>query len=185
MALIAGTDLLELIDNGVITALKSNVNAASIDIRIGDEILIEDSSVDGVVDIDAKQSLKFIKVKIPEDGVVIYPGQFFLAHTMEFFNLPDTISAEFVLRSTLARNGLNHMLAGFADAGWHGAQLTMEFKNETSFHPLLIKPGMRVGQIKFYQHKDAGDLSYAKVGSYNKQTGATVAFGGSNHRDMR
>ena len=185
MSLMAGTELLDLVSSGVISALEKNVNAASIDVRIGDEILIEDSSVDGPVDIDAKKSLKFIKVKIPEEGIVIYPGQFFLAHTVEFFNLPDDISAEFVLRSTLARNGLNHMLAGFADAGWHGAQLTMEFKNETSFHPLLIKPGMRVGQMKFYKHKDAGDLSYAKLGSYNKQTGATVAFGGENHRDMR
>lgn len=185
MSLMAGTELLDLIERGVITALKDNVNAASIDIRIGDEILIEDSSTGGVVDLDAKQSLNFIKVKIPEEGVIIYPGQFFLAHSVEFFNLPDDISSEFVLRSTLARNGLNHMLAGFADAGWNGAQLTMEFKNETSFHSLLIKPGMRVGQMKFFRHKDAGDLSYAKVGSYNGQTGATVAFGGENHRDMR
>ena len=90
MSLIAGTDLLELIDKNVITALKENVNAASIDIRIGDEILIEDSSVDGVVDIDAKQSLKFEKIKIPDEGILIYPGQFFLAHTMEFFNVVTT-----------------------------------------------------------------------------------------------
>lgn len=180
--LIGGQSLLKLIEDGVITALPQNVNSSTIDIRIGDEILIEDCSLpEGPVDIDAKESINFVKVKIPEEGMVIYPGQCFLAHSVEYFNLPDNISAEFVLRSSMARNYLNHMLAGWCDAGWHGSQLTLEFKNETQFHPLLIKPNMRVGQMKFFAHETAGDRSYAKIGNYNGQQGVVTAFNGEGH----
>lgn len=181
MSLIVGKELHELIDQGVITALHENVNAASIDIRIGDEVLIEDETVWGVVDIDAKESPTFTKIKIGEEGIIIRPGQCFLAHSMEYFNLPNTISGQFVLRSTLGRCFLEHMNAGWCDAGWHGAQLTMEFKNMMNNHDLLIKPGMRVGQIKFERHADVGENSYAIKGNYNNQTGATQAFAGEGH----
>jgi len=182
MSLIAGQSLKDLVSQGIITALPNNVNAASIDIRIGDEVLIEDCSLpEGPIDIDAKESMNFVKMKIPEDGMIIYPGQCFLAHSVEYFNLPDNISSEFVLRSSMARNFLNHMLAGWCDAGWNGSQLTLEFKNESQFHPLLIKPNMRVGQMKFFQHESAGENSYAKIGNYNNQSGATAAFSGEGH----
>lgn len=182
MSLIGGPRLAQLVEAGIITANPKNINAASIDIRIGDTVMMEDcSQPEGPVDIDAKQSLNFIEVKIPEEGLLVYPQQCFLATSIEFFNLPDNISCEFVLRSSMARNFLNHMLAGWCDAGWHGSQLTMEFKNESQFHTLLIKPGMRVGQMKFFEHEAAGDKSYAKIGNYNNQVGVTKAFDGEGH----
>lgn len=176
--LLGGQELSQIVADGIITADPKNINAASIDIRIGDEILIESCNPEGPVDIDAKQSLTFEKVKIPDEGIIIYPGQCFLAHSVEYFNLPDDISCEFVLRSSMARNFLNHMLAGWCDAGWHGSQLTMEFKNESAFHSLLIKPNMRVGQMKFFKHAPAGDNSYTLKGNYNNQEGVVKAFEG-------
>ncbi|MGL5154928.1 MAG: dCTP deaminase, partial [Aeromonas veronii] len=106
------------------------------------------------------------------------PGQAILACSMETFNLPNTISAMFKLRSSMGRCFLNHMMAGWADAGWHGAQLTMEFVNQTQYHRLLIKPGMRVGQMVFFEHEDAGEDSYSVKGNYNGQQGPTMAFAG-------
>jgi len=74
MSLIAGQSLKDLVSQGIITALPNNVNAASIDIRIGDEVLIEDCSLpEGPIDIDAKESMNFVKMKIPENGMIIYP----------------------------------------------------------------------------------------------------------------
>ena len=193
--LLSAPQLHQLIDDGVIDALHENVNSASIDVRIGSEILVEqspawdweqpDSRIHAVpVDIAAKQSPNFTKVTIPEEGYVIQPGECFLASTVETFNLPDTISGQFIERSTVARCFLEHMQAGWADAGWHGAQLTMEFKNMNQFHSLLIKPGMRIGQMVFFQHESVGENSYAVKGSYNNTVGATQAFGGTDHRDM-
>ncbi|MGL5566026.1 MAG: dCTP deaminase [Cetobacterium sp.] len=194
MTMLSAPRLHEIIDAGVITCediaiLHKNTNSASIDVRIGNKILVEAKPRmdEGLVhfepvDLEAKKTLNFVEVIIPEEGYVIQPGQCFLASTMETFNLPDTISCRFDLRSSIGRNFLEHMQAGFADAGWHGAQLTMEFKNVTQHHRLLIKPGMRVGQMIFFEHEPAGEDSYAIKGNYNKQQGPTKAFDGEGHK---
>ena len=187
MTMLSAPRLHQLIEEGVIDAPHKHVNSASIDVRIGNKILMEKPFDYGMrgplihetpIDIAAKQSPAFHEVEIPEEGIIIEPGQTFLAATMETFNLPNTISARFDLRSSVGRCFLEHMQAGFADAGWHGAQLTMEFKNMNQYHRLLIKPGMRVGQMIFFEHEDAGDDSYAIKGNYNGQQGPTVAFAG-------
>lgn len=180
--LLSSPQLHQLIDAGVINALHENVNSASIDVCIGDEILVEKQLIGDdflfrePVDISKKQSPEFVKIKIPEEGYIIKPGECFLAHTVETFNLPNTISGQFILRSSVGRCFLEHMQAGWADAGWHGAQLTLEFCNMLKYHDLLIKPGMRIGQMVFFQHEEAGGDSYKIKGNYNGQQGATTAF---------
>lgn len=43
----------------------------------------------------------------------------------------------------------------------------MELKNNSQFHPRLLWPGMRIGQLKF-ERTDAQPLvSYAETGRYN------------------
>lgn len=182
MSILASPRLHQLIDQGVITALHENVNSASIDLRLGDTILVEDHLSAKVVDLAAKDSPDFIEIKLTEEGFIIPPGMCFLAHTVEFFNLPNTISAQFILRSSVGRCFLEHMQAGFADAGWHGAQLTMEFKNNLEGQSILIKPGMRIGQMVFFEHEDAGADSYSVKGNYNNQAGPTMAFDGEGHK---
>lgn len=188
MSYIAGQELHTIIDQGIITGLHENVNACSIDLRLGDEIKVEIPPEMGtlpeIVDLSAKAWQNFETIKLGEEGFIVKPGQFFLAHTVEEYNLPDDISSEFVLRSSIARSGLNHMLAGFGEAGFNNAQLTLEFHNCNQYHSVLIKPGMRIGQVKLFRHADAGDLSYAKVGSYNGQKGATTGFGNGVHADV-
>lgn len=176
MSIIAGKDLYDLVLKKVITADPTQINTSSIDITLGDTILME-SSEGGVVDLANKESIKWDTIKLSKDGMLIYPGQVFLANTQEFFNIPSDISAEFILKSSTARNFLSHMLAGWCDPGWNGSTLTMEFKNSSQFHTLLIKPGMRIGQIVFHKHNDTGDMSYAFKGNYNNQKAPTPAHG--------
>lgn len=175
--LIAGSELLQLIQDGVIDALSENVNAASIDVRLGNEIMVEASrrSV-GIIDLDAKQQLALERIEIPESGVAIAPGEFFLAHTIERLCLPDDISCDFMLRSSVARAGLEHLHAGWGDAGFQGS-LTLEFKNVTQYHRLGLRPGMRIGQLRFFRHADAGDYSYRVKGRYNNQVGVQPSKG--------
>lgn len=187
MSLLSAPRLHQLIEDGVIDALHENVNSASIDVRIGNKILLENTTSPMTeIDLSAKESIRFVEIEIPEEGLVIYPGQCFLASTVETFNLPNTISCRFDLRSTMGRSFLEHMQAGYCDAGWNGAQLTMEFKNLCQNHALRIKPGMRVGQMVFFEHENCGEEdSYANRGSYNGQQGPTAAFQGTTeHRDM-
>ena len=170
-------ELLEIVNEGVINPLVENINGASIDIRLGSEIKLESGSSMRIVDIQEKQALKMTSKIIPEDGYLLYPGECILAHSIEIFNLPDNLSAEYVLKSSMARCFLNHMYAGFADPLWHG-QLVLELKNESRFHIMRLHTGMKIGQIKFYKHKPVPhENSYAVHGRYNGSVGAMESEG--------
>lgn len=185
MSLVAGKSLYDIVNNKFLNALPENVNAASIDIRLGDEIMVEAvpemEGHTGIVDLSKKEFPAMTKIKLSEEGYLVRPGEFILGHSIEEFNLPDNLSGQFILRSSIARAGLNHLMAGWADGGFNSATLTFEFKNECQYHSLLIKPGLRVGQMLFFEHESSGDNSYAIKGNYNGQQTVTGAFQGEGH----
>jgi dCTP deaminase len=106
------------------------------------------------------------------------PGEFVLAQTQEMFYLPNDLAFEYKLKSSMARNGLNHLLAGHADPGWHGSVLTLEFHNISQFHPLILKTGMKAGQLVFHRGEPVpAEASYAVRGQYNNTDQATASRG--------
>ncbi len=180
MSLISHTELVELVEQGVINAPIENINGTSIDITLGNEIMVEDqhSFCYSVVDLKAKESLQMSKKVISETGFPILPNEFILATTQETFNLPNNISAEYKLKSSLARSGLQHLLAGWCDPGWNNSKLTLELKNVTKSHQLLLKPGMKIGQIVFWKCEPVPNhANYAKTGQYNNQETVTANKG--------
>ena len=108
-----------------------------------------------------------ISDKTADDPYKLLPGHFCLAETCELFNLPEDISAQFVLKSSRARLGQNHLLAGWCDPGWHGSKLTLELKNERRYHGLPLYPGMKIGQMVFHRMSNVPVNSYAVTGHYN------------------
>jgi dCTP deaminase len=179
MSLVSYTDLLYLASTGVIDEKPEHINGASIDITIGDRILVEDINTSGsVVDLKEKESLNMKEVAIPEQGYLLFPGEFILATSQEVFNLPDNIAAEYKLKSSLARSGLQHLMAGWCDPGWNNSKLTLELTNVTQYHSLLIKPGMKIGQMVFFACEPVpSDQSYAVKGQYNSQETVTANKG--------
>lgn len=187
--LLSYTELLDLIEQGVINAPIENVNAASIDLTLDDVLLVERTERDEstLVDLANKQSISVDEYNMADvdkddpDDVPSYflgPGEFVLASSREVFNLPNNISAEYKLKSSMARNGLEHLNAGWCDAGWHGSKLTLELKNMTRDHTLILRPGMKIGQVVFYKHAPVPDhASYATKGRYNGQTEVTASKG--------
>lgn len=165
--LLSYTELLNLIEQGVIDADPANVNPCSIDVRLGDTLIIENAGK-GVVDLSKREVFDSYTFLMDERGYRLNPGQFVLAHTMETFNLPNDICAEFKLKSSGARTGLENALATWCDPGWHGSKLTLELTNLLSNHDILIRPGDRIGQMIFYRVTPVPeDRSYARVGRYN------------------
>lgn len=179
--LLAHNQLLKIIEAGYIDALPENVNAASIDIRLGDKIYVERKSPynNVIIDLSLKQSINWREIELNEDGYRLSPNEFILAHSIEVFNLPNNLSSQFILRSSMARNGLEHLQAGWADAGFKGANLTFELKNVCQFHTLLLKKGMRIGQMVFFEHEDSQNGSYALKGRYNDSLGVVESKGES------
>ena len=168
--LLSHDELLELIERGVIENAKPDaVNSASIDVHLGNVIMVEDfSSGPQLIDYRAREKPAMKKVHLHEDGFVLEPNQFILAQTVEVFHLPLDISAEYKLKSSMARIGLEHLNAGWADAGWHGSVLTLELKNITQCQRILIRPGDAIGQMVFFRHKPVPqERSYAARGRYN------------------
>lgn len=169
----------EILHNKLVENCSTDcLNAASLDIRLGRYIMVESPGSVRRVYLGSRQPLTMYKVDLDQfkDGYALQPGQFILASSEEVFNLPPHISAEYKLKSSMARVGLEHLNAGWCDAGWNGSVLTLELKNMTSVHQIIIKRGDKIGQMVFFKHDSVGDeLSYATKGSYNGDKEVQVA----------
>lgn len=187
--LITHTELKEELSRGLLTVDPTNehpynaidisqVNGASIDVRLGRTFLQEkysDSRFRPCVNLKEKEGLRVSKrILAWRDTFYLEPGEFILAETVEIFNLPLYISAEFRLKSSGVRVGLDQALAVWCNPGWYGSVLTLELRNNCRFHTLLLQPGMKIGQVVFFKgepvpHED----SYAVRGQYNNDTEVT------------
>ena len=52
----------------------------------------------------------------------------------------------------MARIGLDHLNAGWCDAGWNGSVLTLELINLLKNHSIALHPGDAIGQMTFFAH---------------------------------
>jgi dCTP deaminase len=119
-----------------------------------------------------------IKHDLVENPLFVRPGDFILVQTKETFNLPNDIAAQFLMKSSQARTGLNCLNAGLGDPGWNGSVYTIAMKNEAQYHEFILKVGMKIGQVQFTRVKPVPkDSSYAVKGQYNNTTEATPSRG--------
>lgn len=165
MSLITYNRLIELVEEGAITNVKpEQINGASIDLTLADGFMKEAPS-QGIVRLGAKQTPEMMTFN---GQLILAPGEFALAATEQIFDLPNNIAAIYVLKSSMARAGLNHLNAGYCDPGWNGSALTMEFHNTLHYHTLALEPGDKCGQMYFFRGEVVPELaSYAVKGQYN------------------
>jgi len=112
-----------------------------------------------------------------EEAFVLHPGEFVLGSTFEKVTLPDDIAARLEGKSSLGRLGLlTHSTAGFVDPGFQG-HVTLELSNVASL-PIKLWPGMKIGQLCFFQLSSASENPYGSsaYGSrYQGQRGPTAS----------
>lgn len=170
-------EIMELIYEGVIEgADKANVNPASLNVRLADKFLIEGSDPNGYkgrhytpLSFAKRESPKFLEL---EGGIVLGPGEFCLASLIEKVNLPNNLSCDVMLRSSAARMGIQHLLAGWGDPGYSG-HLTLELRNVLQYHSIRLIGGDSIVQLRFHrinpvaEGKDYG----AKGGKYSGDVG--------------
>lgn len=154
------------------------INAASLDLRLGRTILVETIRPYGAQPLDYRARDKMntrVVMLDDDDGFVLMPGQFILAHTMETIIMPDDLSALWRAKSSMGRMAFEHMDSGFVDPGFHGS-LTLEFCNASQYHPIRIRPGDRVGQLVFFRGRAvSAEQSYRAKGNYNGAAGVRQA----------
>lgn len=148
------------------------IQPASIDIRLGNTFSTVKSSETVITFGDPIEYDTVVK-----ESFLLLPHQFVLATTMEYFKLPDNLTAFVEGRSSVGRMGLFIQNAGWVDPGFEG-EITLELYN-ASDKPILLEAGRRVGQLVFAQLDCPAENPYR--GKYQKQRGAT---GSRAHLDI-
>lgn len=144
---------------------KEQVQPASIDIRLGNTFSIVEDSSTGIINLESEIEYKTIIT----DTYVLLPNQFVLATTMEYFDLPNDLTAFVEGRSSLGRMGLFIQNAGWVDPGFKG-EITLELYNANRC-AIELKVGRRVGQLVFAKMDTVALHPYN--GKYQGQKGAT------------
>ena len=141
------------------------IQPASVDIRLGNTFSVVEDTPSGIISLSSEIRYRTITA----DRYLILPGQFVLATTMEYFELPDDLTAFVEGRSSLGRMGLFIQNAGWVDPGFKG-EITLELFNANRC-AIELQSGRRVGQLVFAKMDDAALHPYC--GKYQGQKGAT------------
>jgi dCTP deaminase len=157
--------------------VDDHVNPVSVDLTLGDEILVYEDWVrvrqDPFVSgdrlfarndphnvIDVKKEPRMTSCRIPGRGFVLDPSIGYLMHTREVVHTQKYVPV-IDGKSSIGRLFMSvHITAGFGDPGFNG-QYTLEV---TVVHPLRIYAGMRVAQIRF--HTICGEVEKPYNGNY-------------------
>lgn len=180
--ILSDKDIRKKIETGEIQVSSSdqahttNINASSLDMRLGRFFKVYNHSRQAVLDPLNKASFeevtKLIEIQ-PGEPFIVQPGEFVLGVTMEKIKIVDDLVARVEGRSSLGRLGIIiHSTAGFIDAGFEGT-ITLEITNINRM-PVALYPGMRVCQLAFELMTSKADVPYSKKKTSKYQGQASV-----------
>ena len=125
-----------------------NPEGAGFDLRIGEAFILEGGEAFlGEFDRHTPRAGSIAKYGKQKD-IVLKPGDFILAQTLERVNLPNDVAAIFRPRSTLLRCGITLMTAT-ASPGYCG-ELTFGMKN-IGKNDFRLEMGARIAHILFFR----------------------------------
>lgn len=146
-----------LSDRGILAAIDAGhieidgvaglaqIQPSSVDLRLGEELLIFNDAGDDIIDPERRQEDAMPK-RIAEQGFIVEPGEFLLGTTLETVKLGSGHAMQFTGKSSLARLGLEvHRTAGHIDPGFRG-RITLEMHNVRD-KPFRLRAGMFIGQV--------------------------------------
>ncbi|HHW50878.1 MAG TPA: dCTP deaminase [Pseudoclavibacter sp.] len=156
----------------------SAVQPSSIDVRLDRYFRLFDNHKYPVIDPSQEQPELTRLIEVPAgEPFVLHPGEFVLGATFERVSLGPDVAARLEGKSSLGRLGLlTHSTAGFVDPGFSG-HVTLELSNMATL-PVLLWPGMKVGQLCFFQLSSEVEHPYGSqvYGShYQGQRGPTAS----------
>lgn len=136
----------------------------SYNLRLDEDMMLYREAV-----LDPRQDNRTNIVHIPAEGMVLQPGQLYLASTMEYTETHGLVPM-IVGRSSVGRLGLFvHVTAGFGDIGFSG-RWTLEL---TPVRPVRVYPGMELCQVYF--QTVCGEILQTYDGKYQASTGVVAS----------
>ncbi len=163
---------------------EAMVQPSSVDLRCGHVFRVFENHRYALIDPKAPQEDLTSPVEASEtEPFILHPGEFVLGATLEIVGLGDDVVARLEGKSSLGRLGLLiHSTAGFIDPGFVG-QVTLELSNVANL-PIAIYPGMKIGQVSFYELSTAADNPYGSAGAGSKYQGQSGPTPSRIHHDF-
>jgi deoxycytidine triphosphate deaminase len=122
---------------------------AALDVRLGNQFIVfERRRITHLDPLDADSDPRSIQAQVElrwDENFVLHPNELVLASTLEYFVLPDDLSAQVITRSSYGRLGLLTATAVLIHPRFRGC-LTLELVNLSNL-PLELKPGERIAQV--------------------------------------
>jgi len=161
-----------------------HIQPSSIDLHLGNGFQVFRNSRYPYIDPTREQAgLMELVHASTEEPFVLHPGEFVLGTTIEKITLPDDIVGRLEGKSSLGRLGLLiHSTAGYVDPGWDG-RLTLELSNVANL-PIVLTPGMPVGQISFTQMTTPVERPYGTPGLGSKYQGQTDVTSSMSYKNF-
>jgi dCTP deaminase len=162
-----------------------DIQPSSVDLHLGADFQVFRNSRYPYIDPGRDQAgLTEVVAASTEEPFVLHPGEFALGTTVELIALPDDVVGRLEGKSSLGRLGLLiHSTAGYVDPGWEG-RLTLELSNVANL-PIVLTPGMKIGQISFSQMTTPVDRPYGHPELGSRYQGQDRATPSKMHLDSR
>lgn len=149
------------------------VNPASVNVRLGNTLLIPKRKLFGIAIGD---QIQYKRIELRESETYhLKPGRFILGCTKEVIHTPEDIAFHVDGRSSIGRIGLFIQNAGYVDPGFYGS-ITLEIYN-ASPNTIILHPGYEIGQFVF---QEVSEVENPYSGKYN---GQIEAAGSRMHMD--
>lgn len=143
---------------------NAQLGSCALDLRLGSVYRVFDHSRTPFIDPRNPKTLDGITTEIRvKDGeaFTLHPGEFILAVTEEYIEMPDDVAGRLEGRSSIGRLGVVvHSTAATIDAGFRG-NITLELANMGRI-PVMLYPGMRICSISFEQLSTPAEVPYYK-----------------------
>ena len=134
----------------------TNPEGAGFDLRLGAVYAIKGTGFLGVTERQTPEETLVVKYDPKKKNKIVFkPGDFYLVQTIESFNMPQNLTANFKPRTTTFRSGL-FLRTGNVAPGYKG-QVAFGMTNEGPCE-VTIEMGARFCHVQFEEVKGGGSM---------------------------
>lgn len=144
--------------------LSEQLGSCILDLRLGNTYRVFNHTKTPYLDPMDPKTLENITTEIEvadDEGFTVHPGEFVLAMTREYIEMPDDLTGRLEGRSSIGRLGIVvHSTAANIECGFRG-HITLELANMGPI-AVVLYPGMRICSISFEQLSSPAEVPYYK-----------------------
>lgn len=142
----------------------TQLGSCMIDLQLGNTFRVFNHSKTPYLDPQDPDTLKAATAEVVienKEAFILHPGEFVLAMTKEYIEMPDDLTGRLEGRSSIGRMGVVvHSTAANIECGFRG-NITLELANMGRI-PVMLYPGMRICSLSFEELTSPAEVPYYK-----------------------